>query len=188
MPTSVMKAVPPGMMRASAVGTCVCVPITALTLPSNAAASACFSERRLGVDVDEDGVRALQQGACRDLALHCQERVVQRIHENAAESVHHQDLGAVRGPEQPGARTRRADGIVERPQQAVLPRDEYERLPLVPNVVASGDNIGTGVVQVLENLLGYAKAARRVFAVDDNEVGGETLTQGGKLLAERIPP
>ena len=33
MPTSVMKAVPPGRICSSAVGTCVCVPRTALTLP-----------------------------------------------------------------------------------------------------------------------------------------------------------
>src|SRR5687768_2303720 len=34
MPTSVRHAVPPGRMRSSAVCTCVCVPITAETLPS----------------------------------------------------------------------------------------------------------------------------------------------------------
>ena len=40
----------------------------------------------------------------------------------------------------------------------------------------------------MENLLGYAKAARRVFAVDDDEIGGEPLAQGRKLLAERTAP
>src|SRR3954465_8766419 len=34
IPTSVMYAVPPGRTRASAVGTCVCVPTTAVTRPS----------------------------------------------------------------------------------------------------------------------------------------------------------
>ena len=34
MPTSVRHAVPPARMRSSAVCTCVCVPITAVTMPS----------------------------------------------------------------------------------------------------------------------------------------------------------
>ena len=33
MPTSLMKAVPPGKICSSAVGTCVCVPSTAVTRP-----------------------------------------------------------------------------------------------------------------------------------------------------------
>ena len=43
MPASVMKAVPPGRTRASAVCTCVWVPTTAVTLPSSQRASAIFS-------------------------------------------------------------------------------------------------------------------------------------------------
>ena len=43
MPTSLRKAVPPGRMRASAVCTCVCVPITAVTRPSRNHARAAFS-------------------------------------------------------------------------------------------------------------------------------------------------
>ena len=43
MPTSVIAAVPPGWIRASAVWTCVCVPSTAVTRPSSQCASATFS-------------------------------------------------------------------------------------------------------------------------------------------------
>ena len=43
IPTSVIAAVPPGSTRASAVWTCVCVPITAVTRPSSQCASATFS-------------------------------------------------------------------------------------------------------------------------------------------------
>ena len=44
IPTSVMYAVPPGSTRASAVGTCVCVPTTAVTRPSRCQPIATFSE------------------------------------------------------------------------------------------------------------------------------------------------
>ena len=43
IPASVIAAVPPGWTRASAVCTCVCVPITAVTRPSSTRASAIFS-------------------------------------------------------------------------------------------------------------------------------------------------
>ena len=43
IPASVMYAVPPGRTRASAVGTCVCVPITAVTRPSRCQPIATFS-------------------------------------------------------------------------------------------------------------------------------------------------
>jgi len=43
IPASVIAAVPPGSTRASAVCTCVCVPITAVTRPSSQRASATFS-------------------------------------------------------------------------------------------------------------------------------------------------
>ena len=43
LPTSVRNAVPPGRMRPSAVCTWVCVPITAVTFPSSAQATAAFS-------------------------------------------------------------------------------------------------------------------------------------------------
>src|SRR5215213_6334844 len=43
MPTSVMYAVPPGSTRASAVGTCVWVPTTAVTRPSRCQPIATFS-------------------------------------------------------------------------------------------------------------------------------------------------
>jgi hypothetical protein len=43
IPTSAMKAVPPGSTRASAVATCVWVPRTAATRPSRNQANAIFS-------------------------------------------------------------------------------------------------------------------------------------------------
>ena len=44
IPTSVRYAVPFGRMRSSAVCTCVCVPTTAVTLPSRCQPIAIFSE------------------------------------------------------------------------------------------------------------------------------------------------
>ena len=44
MPASVRQAVPPGRIRSSAVWTCVCVPITAVTWPSSHHESAIFSD------------------------------------------------------------------------------------------------------------------------------------------------
>ncbi len=54
MPASVIAAVPPGWIRASAVWTCVCVPITAVTLAVEHARDGDLLARRLGVEVDED--------------------------------------------------------------------------------------------------------------------------------------
>jgi len=56
MPTSHINAVPFGNTRASAVGTCVCVPSTAVTRPSRCQPSAIFFACRLGVDFDDDRI------------------------------------------------------------------------------------------------------------------------------------
>ena len=57
IPASLSAAVPPGRTRASFVCTCVCVPITAVTLPSSHCASATFSLVASRVHVDEDDRR-----------------------------------------------------------------------------------------------------------------------------------
>ena len=74
--------------------------------------------RRLGVQVDEDGVGARAQRTGSDFAIDGGERIVERIHEDAAHGVDHQDPRAVLGLDQRRAAARRAGGIVDRPHQA----------------------------------------------------------------------
>ncbi len=62
MPTSVMYAVPCGSTRASAVGTCVCVPTTAVDAAVEVPAHRDLLGRRLGVEVDEHHARFLAHG------------------------------------------------------------------------------------------------------------------------------
>ena len=63
-------------------------------------------------------------------------------------------------------------GIIDRTQQARLAVDEDQRLALVPRMVARGDDIGAGVDELLADRLGDAEAARRILAIDDDEIGG----------------
>src|SRR5205085_9189379 len=63
-----------------------------------------------------------------------------------------------------------AGRIVERPDQTRRALDEYERLALVPCVVAERDHISARVDEFPIDHLGDAKAAGGVLAIDDDKI------------------
>ena len=137
MPTSVMNAVPPGSTRWSAVGTCVCVPTTRLARPSQKWPIACFSLVASQWMSTTIASAAPLSGQADELALGRRERIVERIHEDAAHQVDHQHARAVRRVEQHHAAPRRAGRIIERTDQPRRALDEDERLALVPRMIAA---------------------------------------------------
>ena len=56
------------------------------------------------------------------------------------------------------------------PEQARVTVNVLDDIALCPYVVAGGDDIDAGVIKGLADLGGDAEAARRVLAVDDDEV------------------
>lgn len=77
---------------------------------------------RLGVHVDDDGSRSqFAERTGGELAVGGGERIVERVHVDAAHDVGHQHVGAVAGHGHRGAATGRAAGqVVGRPEQARL--------------------------------------------------------------------
>src|SRR5262249_32826845 len=86
-----------------------------------------------------------------------------------------------------GAAARRAGRIVERTDQARRALDEYQRVLLVPGVVAERDRVGAGVDEVLVDRLGDAEPAGRVLAVDDDEVERPVADQSWQPLENDRP-
>src|SRR5690606_36175360 len=68
-------------------------------------------------------------------------------------------------------------GKVERTQQARIAVYRADELALVPDMIAGGDAVDTRRIEFMAQLLGNAIAARRVLAVDDDEVQGELAPQ-----------
>ena len=132
----------------------------------------------LRVHVEDDRVRATLERAGGDLVVHGTERAIDLGHEHAPHGVHHQHVHAVLRLEQARAFARRALGIVERAQQLGTALDVDEGILLVERVVAERDDIGAGIDQLVEDLLGDAKAAGRVLAIDDEEI---ELVAGAQL-------
>ena len=106
----------------------------------------------------------------RKLALDRGERIVERIHEDAAHGVDDEHARAVLGLDHGGAAARRAGRIVDRPDQPRRALDEDQRLLLVPGMIAERDGVGAGVDQLAIDRLGDAEAAGGVLAVDDDEI------------------
>ena len=100
--------------------------------------------RRLGVEIDHDGVGALAQRAGVQLAVDRRERIVERVHEQPAHDVDDEDARAGAGLEQGRAAPGRAGRIVGRAHEPRLALDEDERLALVEGVVAERDGVGAG--------------------------------------------
>ena len=151
-------------------------------MPSAKWPSAPFSLDRFGVDVDDRGVAPLAERAEAELALDDGERIVERVHEDAAEDIDDQEPRALRALDHRGAPSRRAGGVIGRPDQARLALDEHERLALVEGVIAERHRIDADGAEFLENGFGEAKAAGGVLAVDDDEIEPPAGAQDGNLL------
>ena len=90
-----------------------------------------------------------------------------------------QDPAAARRIKDADAPSRRAGGVVHRPQEPGIAVDVIDDLAAVPDMIAGGDNVDPGVVELLANLGRDAEAMGRVLAVDDDEIEGQTITQPG---------
>ena len=138
------------------------------------------------MDVDQDEMRAAAQPVLAEFDVERTERVVERVHEQPAHDVDDHDLLPTRRLEQVGAPARRAGGKVDRPQQPLVLGDVGNDLALVPGMVAGGDAVDTGLVELGADLGGDAEARRRVLAVHDHEVEAELAPETRDLLDHRI--
>ena len=120
--------------------------------------------------VDDDGVGVAFKRAGGELALDRGEGIVERVHEDAAHDVDDEHARAVSRLDQRGAAPGGAGRKVERADELRRALDEHQRLALVPGMIAAGDDIDAGVDELLVDLLGDAKAAGGVLAVDGDEI------------------
>ena len=103
---------------------------------------------RLGMDVDQDGIRRLAEAVLRQTLDGDGEGIVEGIHEQAAHDIHHHDALAVARLEQPDAAAGRAGGKILRAQQSGMAVDELGRVLLVPDMIAGRDDIDAGAVEL----------------------------------------
>ena len=82
----------------------------------------------------------------------------------------------------------RARRKIDRPQQARIAGDVGDDLALVPDVVAGGDDVDAGGVELLADLVGDAEAMRRVLAVGDDEIEREVAAQPRHMLDDDVAP
>ena len=73
------------------------------------------------------------------------------------------------------------------PEQAVMPLDEDQRLALVPDVIAGGHDVGSGVEELKQDRLGDAEPAGGVLAIDHHEMRAVAFAQARQRLDERRP-
>ena len=196
MPTSVWYAVPFGSKRSSAVGMCVWVPKTAVTLPSKCQPMATFSlvasawkstKITLAVILSEQVVGGV-------------ERIVGAAHEDLAHEVQDRVRQAHAGPRGNGsfvdAMTGQAGLHIRGSQDAACPivavgRDRgevVEKLALVPDMIAGGHHVGAEVEQFVGDLRGHAKAAGGVLDVHDGQIDLVGLADVANVLTDDPAP
>ena len=188
MPTSLMKAVPPGSTRRSAVGTWVWVPTTRLARPSQKKPIACFSLVASPWKSTMMASAPLAQRTSRELALDRGKRIVERIHEDAAHGVDDENARAVLGLDHRHAAARRSGRIVDRPDQFRRALDEHQRLFLIPGVIAERDRVGAGIEQFAIDRFGDAEAAGRILAIDHHQIELPVADQARQALIDDGAP
>ena len=128
--------------------------------------------------------RRERNAQARQFAVDRGERIVQRIHEDAAHGVDDQHAPAVLGLDQRGAAARRAGRIVDRPDQPRRAFDEDQRFLLIPGMIAERDRVGAGLDEFVVDRLGDAEAAGRVLAIDDDAIELPVADQAGQALGD----
>ena len=143
---------------------------------------------RLGVEIDEDRIGLFAERAGGDRRFDGAERIVDRVHEHAAQRVDHQHAVAIAALDQIGAASGRARRHVDRPHQRRFALDIALRVALVPGVIAERHRIGTGGAQIAIVPLGQALAVAGVLAVDDDEIETVGRNDAGQALCYRVTP
>src|SRR6266568_1912287 len=104
------------------------------------------------------------------------ERVVQWVEEDPADEVHDQDL-VPRGVDDAPALARRRRRIVRGTQHVMQARQLAQELLLGEDVVAGGDHVRAGALELGRDLRGQAEAAGRVLAVEHRQVRAQPFLE-----------
>jgi len=142
---------------------------------------------RLGMEIDDDGIGRVPQGAGNQLLLDSPERAVHLRHVDPAQRVHDKYLCPIARFIKPRAPARRSRRKIDRPDQPVLALDIDERFLLVEGVVAERHRIGPRIEKLHVDLLGDAEPAGRILAVDDDEIELPAHSQPGQRLKNCAP-
>ncbi len=130
----------------------------------------------------------MPQRARRKLAIDRGERIVERVHENAAHGVDEQDARAALGFAQGRAVAWRTGGKIDRAKQLRRAFDEDERFLLIPGMIAAGDGIGACIDQFAIDRFGDAETAGGVLAIDRDEIELPVANETGQALNDDGPP
>ena len=90
------------------------------------------------------------------------------------------------GSDHAGAGSGSAVRIVGRPNQPRLVADEFQRLALVPHVIAGGDHVHAGREDLEHVLARDARAAGGVLAVGDHQIGAVVRGERAHVTADQI--
>src|SRR5262249_47134039 len=113
------------------------------------------------------------------------ERIVERVHKEPTHQIDDQHAPLAYRMEPP-AGTRRRLWEVRGTQYAGIAVDIGDDLPLVPDVVAGGQDVDAGVVQLTAKASRKPKPAGRVLRVDDNKVERDLLPQDRYMLLDGV--
>ena len=114
-------------------------------------------------------------------------RVVDALDEDPAHHVHDQDLLAA-GLERAPTRAGGARRIVRRPCDALQVRQLRQELLLSEYMVAGGDHVGAGPLDLVDELGGKAKPGCGVLSVDHCQVRRQLALQPRQDRLDRLPP
>ena len=124
----------------------------------------------------------------RKFALDRGERIIERVHEDAAHGVDDQHARTVSGFDQRDTAPGRAGGIVDRAKQLRRALDEDQRLLLVPGMIAAGNDVDAGIDEFLVDRFGDTEAAGGVLAIDGDEIEPPVPHQPGQPLEQGDAP
>src|SRR5450755_2778995 len=143
-----------------------------------------FLARGFGMHIDDDGITYITKRRIGQFALDRRKGIVEGIHEYAPHDIDDKHLKSTCRSKHTCPATGRADRIVDRPNEFLLPLYEYQRFALVESVIAQRHTIRAGAEQLIANGFGNTKSARRILTVDDDEIQAPKVAKPRQLLVD----
>jgi hypothetical protein len=107
--------------------------------------------RRLGVKIDQNGIRSTFERTGCQFGVDSAERAIDLRHENAAHGVDDKHVRATFGTQQRRALAGCPFRKIERPHEAIVPLDENQRVFLIKRVIAERHAIRSGIDEVVQD-------------------------------------
>src|SRR6266478_7384128 len=142
--------------------------------------------RSLAMDVDDDRVDVAKRMRG-DRRLDRGKWIIKRIHEQTRHNIDHEDPPTLSDRVDEAAMSRRPGRKIGGAKQAEIAGDIRDDLATVPDMIAGGDRVDPGGIELGADLVGDAETGGGILPIDDDEIERQRAAQTRQVFDHARP-